>query len=147
MSDSVTALSGKNGTAKVSGTELCVDVTGWNFEPTANAPKYASNRTSGHKVAVDAVHDFSGSVTTKVHKNGFMPFQIGSVVDLELHVDDSGINYVSATVLVTSHPIPCDINDGEPIEVQYSFEPRSLPTYHGILALQANCGGSEGSES
>lgn len=128
-----TPFSGKSGTAKKDGSAIA-EVTGWNFEPSIGAPKYASNNTSGHKKAVAAVADFSGSITTKLDSAGNMPMRIGDGVTLELHVDDSTENYISVPALIVSHPIPCDINDGEIVEVEYGFEPQGVPTYSGILA-------------
>jgi len=133
------AMSGKSGTAYMtSPTEgEIVEVTGWNFEPVTNVPKYASNATGGHKVGVPAVDDFTGSITTKLDADGHMPFRHGDIVMLYLHVDDTGLNYIEAPVVIAGHPIPCDINDGEIIEVEYSFEPRGRPTYHGILSIES----------
>lgn len=134
------AFSGKNGTAKVGGADIA-EVTAWNFEPSANVPKYASNATDTHKVGVPAVEDFSGSITTKLDADGNMPFHVGDIATLQLHVDDTGQNYIEAQVVIASDPIPCDINDGEIVEVEYGFEPRSRPTYSGILQ---GPGGSSG---
>jgi len=135
---SVEALSGKDGTAKKNGSELTTDVTAWQFEPSVGTAKYASQNTGGHKVTVDTVEDFSGSITTKLDKDGVMPFRVRDKVTLQLHVNDSGNDYVTVPALIVSHPIPCDIDNGEPIEVQYNFEPRGAPTYHGILASADN---------
>ena len=129
-----TPLSGKSGTASIDVFTVPAEVTGWNFEPSVGAPKYASNDTSGHKKAVAATKDFSGSITTKLDADGNMPFRIGDEVLLQLFVDDSGSNWVRMYALITSHPIPCDINDGEIVEVEYGFEPQGVPTYSGILA-------------
>jgi len=130
------AMSGKNGTAyKTSPTgDEIAEVTGWNFEPVTNVPKYASNMTNTHKVGVPAVDDFTGSITTKLDADGF---RHGDIVTLYLHVDDTGENYIEAPAVIASHPVPCDINDGEIVEVEYSFEPRGRPTYHGILSTEA----------
>ena len=130
------AMSGKNGTVLLND-EPIAEVTAWNFEPSTNVPKYASNATDGHKVGVPAVDDFTGSITTKLDADGNMPLRIGDIVTLELHVDDTEANYISAPVVIASHPIPCDINDGEIVEVQYSFEPHGRPTYNGILETVA----------
>jgi hypothetical protein len=128
------AFSGKSGTAKVNDEDVA-EVTAWSFEPTANIEKYASNATSGHKKGVACVEDFSGSITTKLDANGNMPFRIGDTATVELHVDDTNENYIEAPIIIGTHPIPCDINDGKIVEVQYGFEPTGAPSYNGILAV------------
>jgi len=127
------AFSGKNGTAKNAGGAIA-EVTGWSFDPNANIEKYASNSTSGHKKGVATVEDFSGSVSTKLDSDGNMPYRIGDTGTLNLHVDATDANYIAVPVIIGTHPIACDINDGKIVEVEYGFEPTGPPTYHGILA-------------
>jgi len=122
MSDLVNAISGKDGSA-VAG-ETTLEITEWTYEPSIAAPKYASNLTQGHKVAVAAVQDGSGTITCPVTASGLV-LNLGEVVDLALY----GPINVSLTALITSHPITVDVNDGNPTMIAYSFEPRSKPVF------------------
>lgn len=126
------AYSGKTGTAKKGGVDL-PDVGNWVFTPTANEDKFASNKTGGHKVVVPGVEDFTGTVTCKLPANSFAPFHIGDAASLQLHVNDSGNDYIAVEVVILSGPIECDVNDGNTVETQYGFGPTAAPVYHGRL--------------
>jgi len=57
-------ISGKDGDVKIASTQIA-EITKWSWNPKANVPKYASNKTAGYKAAVAGVKDGSGSMEGK----------------------------------------------------------------------------------
>lgn len=126
--------SGKDGTAKQSGGAHICELTKWNFEPKVAVPKWASNTTSGVKTGVAGTHDSSGTIEAKVDGTVKMPFRPGSTVELELHADQTGANYIKVTAIIEGAPIDCQINEnGDPLTYTYRFEGISRAVYYGIF--------------
>ncbi len=135
-------LTGKDGTFKDGGTPLAVDMVGWTFDPKENEVRFASDKTSGHKVGYGSVKDFDATVTVVMPLTGALPFGPGSVIVAEFHGDDSGSNYISATVEVTGVPLVTDVNDGQDVERTYTLMPRSPAIYHGSFWWGAGSSGN-----
>ena len=125
--------SGKTGTTKKGGSEF-YEVNSWNFNPSTNVPKYASNLTGGFKRGISAVRDSNGTVEVKIQENASMPFHDGDQIALELHGDDSGNNYIEVTAIISGTPINVDIDNGEPVSATYNFEGSLAWTGHGIFS-------------
>ena len=136
-----TPLSGKDGTIKSGGVAVAVDVIGWDFEPLANEQRFASDKTSGHKVTYITVKDFNARIRVKIPTTGNLPFVRGDTFVMQLHGDETGNNYISASVVVLSHPIPCDITEGQNSEVEYQLGPRGPATFYGLYYSQAGSSG------
>jgi hypothetical protein len=136
------AFSGKDATFKSGGAALDVDVVGWNCDPSAADHRYGSDKTSGHKVAVAGTKDSNATVRIKLHSSQAMPFNVGDTLTAQFHVDDTGNNYIQQDVVVLSDPIPCDIDDGEPSEVEFALGPRGAPVYFGTLWAGAGSSGT-----
>lgn len=138
------ALSGKNGNAKVSGGADLVELTGWTYTPSVAVPKWASNSTSGVKTGLVGTKDSSGTLECKVPASdaNHLPFRPGSEAVLELHLDQTGFNYVKVTAIIREMPIDTKIDpDGEAIRVSFNFEGISNPLYFGVLAPPGSSSG------
>lgn len=125
-------LSGKDGTINKDGSPVDVDVLGWDFDAKGNEQRFASDKTSGHKVVYLTVKDFDAKVRVKIPLTGNLPFNRGDQFTIKLHGDDSGNNYIEAPVTVLSNPIPCDITEGQNSEVEYTLGPTAQAVFHGI---------------
>ena len=103
------AFSGKLGNAKaaaVGGTPAQVnEVTRWKINPKIDAPKHCSNLTQGMKVPIVGAFEWSGTIDVMPQAGSPFPFQDGDFVDVQLHVDNTGNNYFSGTVLITGAPL------------------------------------------
>ena len=110
----------------ITGTRMDVDVDGsqvehaasWSLSPQADKKKYTSNVTGAIRKTALGPLDFTIEVTVYFHDDNTKksPFKIGSEHDVELHVDDSGLNYYSTTVKCSSlGTITCDPDTAEPI--------------------------------
>jgi hypothetical protein len=134
------AFSGKLGNAKaaaVGGAPAQVnEVTGWKINPKIDAPKHCSNLTAGMKVPIVGAFEWSGTIDVMPQAGVAFPFQDGDFVDVQLHVDNTGDNYFSGTVLITSAPLDCDINGGKEVSIGYTYEGASPLQRNGTLAAQ-----------
>ncbi len=132
------AFSGKLGNAKaaaVGGTPAQVnEVTRWKINPKIDAPKHCSNLTQGMKVPIVGAFAWSGTIDVMLQAGQPAPFQDGDFVDVQLHVDNTGDNYFSGTVLITGAPLDLDINGGKEVSVAYAFEGASALVRNGTLA-------------
>jgi hypothetical protein len=141
------AISGKHGTAKkaaVGGTVAeFYEVTGWKIDPKVDAPKHVSNLTDGVKVPISGAFEWGGSIDVMPQDPGAVPMFAGLFYDVQLHVDDSGANYYSGTILIVGAPLDCDIQ-GKEVSISYTFEGASALTPNGILS--SGGGSSSGHE-
>ncbi len=133
------AFSGKLGNAKASlagggGNTQVNEVTGWKVEPKIDAPKHASNLTFGMKVPIVGTFEWGGTIDVMPQAGSLFPFQDGDFVDVQLHIDNTGNNYYSGTVLITDAPLDCDINGGKEISISYKFEGATALVRNGTLA-------------
>jgi hypothetical protein len=132
------AISGKAGSAKAVATgqgapTVFYEVTGWKIDPKIDAPKHCSNLTQGMKVPIAGAFEWSGTIDVMIQLPGGVPLVQGAFYDVQLHVDDSGANYYSGTILVTGAPLDCDINGGKEVSIGYTYEGASVLTPNGIL--------------
>ena len=138
------AFSGKHGSAKAAAVggspAVFYEVVGWKHAEKSEAPKHCSNLTRGMKVPIAGAFEGGGNIEVLLQSPGSTPFVLG-YYDVELHVDDSGANYISGTVLITEEPFECEINGNSEVKVVYTFEDASFMTYYGILSI---AGGSSG---
>jgi len=134
-------LTGKDGTFKKDGSALTVDVTFWRFEPKASEQRFASDKTSGTKVSYVSVKDWDAIVRVKIPASGTLPFNLDDTFAMQLHGDDTGNNYISANGIILGSPIPCDINEGQDSEVEFSIGPRGPALYHGLYWAGAGSSG------
>ena len=135
-------LTGKDATFKQGGVALDVDVVGWTFDPKENEVRFASDKTSGHKVGYGSVKDFDAGVTVVMPLTGALPFGVGSTFVAQFHGDDSGNNYIQATVEVTGVPLVGDINEGQDVERTYALMPRGPAVYFGLYWWGAGSSGN-----
>jgi len=134
-------LTGKDGTFKKDGSALVVDVIGWDFEPIVAEQRFASDKTSGTKVAYAAVKDWNARVRVKVPASGTLPFNPDDTFAMELHGNTTGNDYISANGIILGAPVPCDISEGQNSEVEYQVGPQSPAIYHGLYWAGAGSSG------
>lgn len=121
--------SGKYGTVKLTsvgeGSELEIyEILDWKFQPKSNIPKFASNRTGGWKSGVPGIRDSAGNFTIKIPKDdqGYPPLEDGDVVLLDLHVDQTGQNYIKVVAIIESGDIDVNINEGDAVGGTVSWQ-------------------------
>jgi len=136
------AFSGKDAKFKSGGVDLDVDMVGWDFEPSVADHRIASDKTGGHKVTITGTGDSNARVRCKLSSSNAVPFNVDDVVVAQFHVDDTGNNYIAQTVVVLTAPIPSDIVEGEPSEVEYTMGPRGAPVYYGLCWAGAGSSGT-----
>jgi hypothetical protein len=135
-------LTGKNGLVKNNATQLTGHVTGWTFEQQGGEQRFNSDKTSGHKVAFRTVDDFSATIRIKVPASGAkIPFNRGDQIVMNLHGDTTGNNYIGANAVVLTHGVPCDIDNGENSEIEYTLGPRGPAMFHGLYWSGAGSSG------
>ena len=128
----MSTISGKNGTVKISSTDL-FEVTRWTFQPQCAVSKYASNNTAGYKAAVAGILDANGTIDVKLDTANSLDLVAGSAATLELHVDSGGSNYYNVPAIIASAPIAVDIDSGEIVGATYRFESNGAWTANGAL--------------
>lgn len=142
---SAQGFSGKFGTAKINGNKLC-DLGKWTLEDSVAVSKYATNCTNGRKVAVAGVGDSKGTLEVKIQKNGKFQMIAGQTVDLELHSDTTGSNYLTVTAIIAGSPFEVDINEGAVVGCNFAFEGSGDIGRNGIFEIgDTGCCGSSSS--
>lgn len=126
-------ISGKNATFKEDGVALTVEVLEWSIEPRGGESRYASDKTSGHRVSWPTINDYDARVRIKIPATGTVPFNRGDTFAAQFHIDNTGNNYLSGNVVVLQEPVTVDIGGEETLEIDYSIGPRGPLTYYGIL--------------
>lgn len=139
--------SGVNGTAKAvvdggSPKADIIEVTGFTFEPTTGLDKYGSNKSQGFKRGVTGTRDSKGTVEVKVDKELGPPYWDGDEIDLELHVNNSGADYIAVGAVIVGAPLSVDINDGKTVTLTYNWEGIEPWVGHGILAPTGSSSGN-----
>ncbi len=77
-----------------------------------------------------------GTIDVMLQDPGAVPFVEGDYADVELHVDDSGANFISGTILITGSPLDCGINDNKEVSIAYPYEQASVFVRHGTLSKE-----------
>jgi hypothetical protein len=95
-------ISGKTGTVKEGSTPTEVfHVMRWTLEWTSENDAWGSNQTAGYKNRVCGILDWTASIEVK-NNTGKPPFSPGDALEIELHVDDTGLNFYDADAVVAS---------------------------------------------
>jgi hypothetical protein len=126
-----TPFTGKDGDLKKgSPAAQVVQTVGWEVTIGGVSGKYASNSTSGWRKTVLGASEWSGNCTVLLHAGEAQPFKRGDEVAAQFHVDSD--DYIGGTILITEvGPITVDLDSGEPIAIQYSFDGQGAPTDSG----------------
>ena len=128
--------SGKDGTLFLTAVET-TGITNWKLDKTSDNKAYHANDSGGAKSRVAGVRDSTGSFEQKANDAGNIPVDEGDIVDVELHVDDSTLNYFSGSVIIDKIAVDTDIDDGEILSYIVDFSGNGLLTGNGILAQAA----------
>lgn len=123
------------GTVKygVSKSEL-LGVKRFSTEESATAGTYSDNTTNCAKQKIGGTPSANGSMEVNVQITTGPPLRVNDEVELELHFDDTGQNYISGTAIITRHGISASIEEGAEVpNYTYDFEWQGLPTYNGSL--------------
>lgn len=126
-------LSGKDATFKKDSTALTVECLGWSIDAQGGESRYASDKTSGHRVTWPTINDYNATVRIKVPATGTVPFNRGTTMAAQFHIDDTGSNYLAGNVVVLQEPLTVDIGGDETLELEYSIGPRGPLTHYGVL--------------
>lgn len=140
--------SGKDGTVKIATTDVA-EIRNWKFNPKANNPKYASNKTSGYKRTVAGVKEGSGSMSGAWdHAIDFLAVvDVGTSVTLKLYTDTT--HFFSVPSVIDDCSVNVDVENGEIVSWDSNFStngawtnpasPMMAPVGMGVMA-----GGSGG---
>jgi len=134
-------ISGKNGTFKQDDAALTVEVLGWQIIPKGGESRYASDKTSGHRVAWPTINDYDATLRIKIPATGTVPFNRGDTFAAEFHLDGEDANYLAGNVVVLQQPVTVDIGGDETIDLEYALGPRGPLTYYGIFWAGAGSSG------
>jgi hypothetical protein len=114
-------ISGKAGTVKIGETAVA-DVAEWTIEASVVENSHATNSTAGWKTRSAGVKDASGSI--KIFLSDGTPTQliIGEKYTIEFHVDGTGSNKYTGSVMITSlGGVTVDMDEGTEIAAEYSW--------------------------
>lgn len=126
-------ISGKDATFKKDGSALTVEVLGWDMQPKGGESRYASDKTSGHRVTWTTINDYDMTVRVKVPATGTLPFNRGDTFAGQYHIDGTGNNYYAGNNIVLQEPLTVDIGSDDTLEMEYAIGPRGPLTHYGIL--------------
>jgi hypothetical protein len=126
-------IAGNLATFKKDATALTPEVLGWQIDPKGGEDRYASDKTSGHRVAWPTINDYDAKVRIKIPATGNVPFNRGDTFSAEFHIDNSGSNYYIGNVVVLHEPVAANIGDEGTLELEYALGPRGPLTHYGIL--------------
>lgn len=128
------AISGKGGTVLV-GVAAIAHVTKWTFEGSASIPKWNSNTSDGTKDATCGPKDSKGTIDLKLDDANGVPWGVGELVTLILMSDkNTAGDSLTVTAYISTTPLECDIDGGEPIAAKYAWEGKGAWTGLGVFA-------------
>jgi hypothetical protein len=126
-------LSGKNGTIYLGADEM-TPVAQWKLVVVSNNPEYVANDTAGWKQRVAGVCDSAGMFVVMADQAGHCPVSEGDSVTLNLHVDNSGVNYYGVPAIVDNIQVDVDISSGKVVAYVVTFSGNGAVTPNGIVA-------------
>ncbi len=114
-------ISGKDGDVKIGSTQIA-EITKWGFNPKANVPKYASNKTGGYKAAVAGIKDGSGSLEGKWDPAipATTVIAPGTSVTLKLYINATQFWSVPSIIEGFKHDV--DLDTGEIVSWSADFQ-------------------------
>jgi hypothetical protein len=114
-------ISGKDGDVKIGATQIA-EITKWSFNPKANIPKYASNKTGGYKKAVVGVRDGAGSIEGKWDPAipATSVVAPGTLVTLKLYINATQFWSVPSAIEGFKHDV--DLDTGEVVGWSADFQ-------------------------
>lgn len=129
-------ISGKDGTLYITAVET-TPITNWKLDKTSDNKAYHANSSAGSKQRVAGVKDSSGSFEVKCDDASNAPVTEGDIVTVQLHVDDSTLNYYSLSAIIDKVAVDVDIDDGEIVAYAIDFSGNGVITPYGILIQAA----------
>lgn len=120
------------------------ELTGWDFEPKAAIPKWASNDSNGFKKGVAGVEDSSGKIDGKLDKDNRFSLKPGKEVTLTLYPNKHvTTDKIVVRAIIGNTPVSVKIDpDGEPPTVTYNWEGIAPPQYFGFFRSMEETGSS-----
>ncbi len=130
----MSVITGKDGTLRLGGVELA-PLTSWRLVRTSRNRDYAANDTGGARRRVAGIRDCRGSFALAATAAGNLPVAEGTAVELELHADGSGANYLAVPAIVDRIEVEVDIDRGEIVAFLVDFSGNGPVTPHGLFAV------------
>ena len=130
-------LSGKDGTLYI-GTEVC-QIRNWDINIDVNVDSFASNCTNGWSDCAVGVRSATGSfefVMTSTTTS--VPLIEGDVAAVQFHIDDSGSNYWSGSIVINSNALATDIQTGNAVVITYNWMNSGAITRNGNLVASGS---------
>jgi hypothetical protein len=110
----------------------------WNISPKVTSNANASSSTSGWKTRSAGVKDATGKIRIYQTDSGAPQLVIGTAYDVELHIDASGSNYYSGSILVESFDgYEVDLNEGKEVYADYTWGANGAITATGDVPALA----------
>jgi hypothetical protein len=134
---------GIDGTVKSGGVEV-TPVTAWDASITADLKEYHDNTCGKAKKRTKGVEDSSGSLEVMLDSGMFCPVTEGAEYDLQLHVDDTGNNFLEIPAKVESIAIADSITSPDNLVYKIAWKGNGDVVKHGILAISGSAGSSGG---
>jgi hypothetical protein len=127
-------LSGKDGTIKISNTEI-KPVSNWKLKLTSKNPDFVDNDTAGWTGRVGGAKDASGSFNMNVSTSYVAPLDEGDTATLILYADGaSGTCYYTVPVIVDSVDVEVDRATGKVVNYDVTFSATGAVTKTGFFA-------------
>lgn len=129
------SMSGCMGTVKYGASkEKWLGAAYWTYNEASQHGEYSDNTTDCAKFKIPGNPTGNGSIRTNLQITSGPPVAINDEVDLELHVDDTGQNYLAGLALVTALGISNEIENASEVPTyEVSYEAQGLFTRHGSL--------------
>jgi len=134
-------ISGKDATFLQDAAALTPEVLGWRIEPKGGESRYASDKTSGHRVSWPTINDYDAYVTIKIPATGTVAFNRGDTMASTFDLDGNDTNKLVGNTVVLDEPITVDIGSDDTVDLEYHLGPRGPLTYYGIFWAGAGSSG------
>jgi len=135
-------LSGSSGSVQYGGADTdLANVSQWSIAPAITSAQRATSSTGGWKGTVVGTRSAGGKITV-IQQDGQSnpdPIILGGSYAAKLHIDDSGSNYYSGTIVITGMgELTVDIDEGGEVSQEYNYMFNGAVTSNGnVPALSA----------
>lgn len=131
-------------TAAALGTSEITAISNWRVNRDPGIRPYGANDTDGCRSRISGMHDATGTFDVYVSVGSNPPIEPGDIVFARFNVDNTGLNYYQAEIMIGPQDVSCEIGpDGAEIVQTYEWGARSRLVPYGILAK--GVGGSSSS--
>ena len=128
------AISGKDGTIKVSGGAAITPIENWTLNSTGNVPNFVDNESGGANDRVMGAGDATGTFEYRLKLGATIPFNFGTTATVEFHIDGTTENYYTVPIIIMSEPHDTKLDGSKELTIVYEWGATGAITPSGILS-------------